>query len=444
MRRRSIIPSISIWLVVAFIVVFYIKVIAIPSFARKYKTSCSTCHEAVSKRNAFGEAFRRNGYFLPIDDAQKIKEKPVKLGAEEWKELWPEAIWPGVLPESFPLAAYAQLRITDSVRTFRGNSRTEFNMPRDLVFLFGGAFGEDVAFFGEWAAYMEGQNALGLFRFFFQFNSVAGPSNLLNIRVGKFEPGITDGYTGTQRLTVSFPITLRYDATGFWKSSNAQAGLEVNGIIQNRIYYAAGVVNGENKTVNDPTDRKDYYGRLAYQFGGAGFNGKDTSYMYAYSNESEKSLTLGVYGYWGVRSNIPLTAISTYNNNFNRFGADVGLHLNRLDILGGLIAGKDDSPEKDLEPLKSVASFVEGNYKIYPWLIGALRLEKANSWKNNEDRDKYICLIPNITLLYRANIRLSAEGVITLNGDRNVKGKTVYANNAHPYQTLLLNSMIAF
>ena len=35
---------------------------SLPAFARKYKTSCATCHVGFPKLNAFGEAFRRNGY----------------------------------------------------------------------------------------------------------------------------------------------------------------------------------------------------------------------------------------------------------------------------------------------------------------------------------------------------------------------------------------------
>ena len=37
----------------------------IPAFARKYKTSCATCHNGYPKLNAFGDAFRRNGYQFP-------------------------------------------------------------------------------------------------------------------------------------------------------------------------------------------------------------------------------------------------------------------------------------------------------------------------------------------------------------------------------------------
>ncbi|MFQ5559580.1 MAG: hypothetical protein ACE5FU_03205, partial [Nitrospinota bacterium] len=57
---------------------------AIPVFARKYKTSCTTCHVAIFKRNAFGDAFRKNGYRMPGDDSFFVKEKPVSLGADSW------------------------------------------------------------------------------------------------------------------------------------------------------------------------------------------------------------------------------------------------------------------------------------------------------------------------------------------------------------------------
>ena len=50
---------------------------AIPVFARKYRTSCITCHAGFPKLNSVGEAFRRNGYQFPREDLEKIKEEPI-------------------------------------------------------------------------------------------------------------------------------------------------------------------------------------------------------------------------------------------------------------------------------------------------------------------------------------------------------------------------------
>src|SRR5450759_4014067 len=60
---------------------------AIPSFARKYKTSCSTCHYAFPKLNGFGKAFKNNGYRYPAgQDLEMTKEEPVSLGADAIKK----------------------------------------------------------------------------------------------------------------------------------------------------------------------------------------------------------------------------------------------------------------------------------------------------------------------------------------------------------------------
>ena len=77
---------------------------AIPAFARKYGTSCTTCHTVYPKLNPFGEAFRRNGYRFPGKDSDVVKEDPVSLGRDAYKKVFPDAVWPGSLPGSVPLA----------------------------------------------------------------------------------------------------------------------------------------------------------------------------------------------------------------------------------------------------------------------------------------------------------------------------------------------------
>ncbi|HEY0971530.1 MAG TPA: hypothetical protein VGE02_11240, partial [Gemmatimonadales bacterium] len=42
---------------------------AIPAFARKYRTTCATCHSPVPRLNAFGERFAENGFeFAPGEE----------------------------------------------------------------------------------------------------------------------------------------------------------------------------------------------------------------------------------------------------------------------------------------------------------------------------------------------------------------------------------------
>jgi hypothetical protein len=54
---------------------------AVPIFAERYGLSCSACHTAVPDLNAFGNAFRRNGFVLP--NAPRHKYFPIALRFQE-------------------------------------------------------------------------------------------------------------------------------------------------------------------------------------------------------------------------------------------------------------------------------------------------------------------------------------------------------------------------
>src|SRR5713226_9642825 len=87
------------WLVLGFVP----RTSAIPAFARKYQTSCSTCHNNYPELNDFGEAFKKNGFKFPKDDETFVKELPVLLGAKAQREAFPKAVYPGEIPGSIPL-----------------------------------------------------------------------------------------------------------------------------------------------------------------------------------------------------------------------------------------------------------------------------------------------------------------------------------------------------
>jgi hypothetical protein len=59
---------------------------AIPYFARKYETACSTCHNNFPELNDFGEAFKKNGWKFPKDDDTYVKQPPILLGAPAQKQ----------------------------------------------------------------------------------------------------------------------------------------------------------------------------------------------------------------------------------------------------------------------------------------------------------------------------------------------------------------------
>ena len=84
-------------------IVFSSTSYAIPAFSRMYGTSCSTCHLDFPQLNDFGKAFKDAGFKFPKDDESMIKIPPVMLGAPANAELWPKAVWPGVIPGMPPI-----------------------------------------------------------------------------------------------------------------------------------------------------------------------------------------------------------------------------------------------------------------------------------------------------------------------------------------------------
>ena len=77
---------------------------AVPSFARKYHTSCLTCHTVFPMLNPFGEAFRRDGYRFPSqngsEDSDAEQAATVALGQEEYKKSFPNSVWPDKIVEA--------------------------------------------------------------------------------------------------------------------------------------------------------------------------------------------------------------------------------------------------------------------------------------------------------------------------------------------------------
>ena len=84
------------------------RVNAVPAFSRKYQTSCQTCHSIFPKLNPFGTAFRLNGYHLPGETEEQVKQKPVSLGADAYERIWPKMVYPSTLPGNAPLRAERQ------------------------------------------------------------------------------------------------------------------------------------------------------------------------------------------------------------------------------------------------------------------------------------------------------------------------------------------------
>ncbi|MGZ7080870.1 MAG: hypothetical protein ACXVJT_15760 [Thermoanaerobaculia bacterium] len=310
---------------------------AIPAFARKYETSCQTCHVGFPKLNAFGEAFRLNGYRMPKETEDQIKIKPVSLGAEAYKKMWPRAIYPSDLPGQVPLALNVKMAsVYGSSLDENGHSIThnDFQFPQEANLFAGGTLGEHISFLGEvtWGENADGSSTTELERLHLQAGSFFGPEHLFNFKIGKFAPNLTDGFhemwlstdNAIDTLFTFNPIGL-HGGTGLADNGSISLpanvkGLEMYGVGAHRFFYTVGVVNGLGPSASGNVDgnaSKDVYARADYKFGGMGLDGDTTGVTLPPENWRERSLRVGLLGYHGNGRGIDFPVTDENDVSFN-------------------------------------------------------------------------------------------------------------------------------
>jgi hypothetical protein len=405
---------------------------AIPAFARKYQTSCQTCHIAFPKLNPFGVSFRLRGYHLPDETEDLIKEKPISLGAPAYKKLWPRTVWPSDMPGTVPLSLGTIFQDVTQRTSENGESTTiknDLHFPEEVAILSGGTLGETLSFFGEIVFASEaGEVGVELEHAQVNFNGPFGSGNAFNVKVGRFAPELAQSFGGTALLTSEGPESIfgyvpiaahggseLGEGDGIAIPSSVD-GLEVYGILRHRFLYSAGFSNGLGPGVNsvDGNSSKDVFGSVAYKFGGLPYDGE--GYVGSDKNWSELSFQLGAFVYQGYGRNVFFNGDEEgsllEDRNFTRLGVNANLYVKDLNLIAGYVNGRDEIAEYlDGEPNvgKYIYNtwFVEGDYVLLPWLQPAVRYE----WLDpaNKDAPNFKRIVPNLTVLVRANVKAYLE-----------------------------------
>ena len=370
---------------------------SVPSFARKYKTSCSTCHYAFPMLNGFGKAFKNNGYRYPAgQDPEMTKEEPVSLGSEGYKKVWPDAIWPSDIPGTGPFSAHAVGRINYSAMTA---VKWEFEFPHELELLYAGTIGEDFSFFGE----VEVENEANETEIAFPFALQLDLSPAFHIRAGMVQADPTPTHL---RLTRNHFNIASFRSRNGWRFRDEQVGLEFwgagNGAGERGGFtYRAGVVNGQG--ISDINPDKDFFGKVTYKIGGLGEVGGTEG---AESQNSQfyidNSFTLGGFFYKGVASRG-----GSPDENFSVYGGDLDLWYDRFVANAALLFMNSNIPNTDKR--KSLVYYAQGNCVIYPWLIGLVRYEWEDKDTDKDAVKPVNAIIPGVTVMARANVKLVFE-----------------------------------
>jgi len=435
---------------------------AVPPFARKYQTSCATCHAAYPKLNYFGKAFKNNGYRYPAGtDEQMTKEKPVSLGAEGYKRMWPKALWPADIAGSLPVGIRAILRANE----FENDaSNRSFEFPHEVEVFAAGTIGETFSYFGEIEIENENNENELAAPFALQYD----PRPAFHVRVGEVLPHpMSDGlrltashYNPYDVRTTPSSLTLRATnpnnpsgpqlsftgSTGEdrWRLRDGQAGIEVwgarNGAGGNGgLTWTAGIANGQG--LIDSNGDKDFFARAAYKFGGYGElgGGEPPNRTEFWRDDSFKA---GLFLYRGTSTNnysgstlaldpsrpagvVTVSATREVKNDFDLVGAEFDWFFRDLNVYGMYVRQSDDDPRGTGEKIDTDAWFVEGDWTVYPWLIGVLRYgQTKQDFSIRADPATQQFLVPAVVFMARANVKFTAEAQMRL--DDAGKGNNVF------------------
>ncbi len=406
---------------------------AIPAFARKFHTSCMTCHEMMPRLNAFGEAFRLNGLRWPEGTRPAREEEPVPLGAEGQKKAFPNSVWPVDIPGSVPLALRSLAQIK---QTYTGNRETEWEWELQA----GGTIGEKMSFFGH-ANFVSTsgtesttKNNLRLASFL-NFQDLFGAKHVLNAQLGvvgfeesdffHYRNHSTDSFLPGSARTFGSNDTIPYPA-GFDKPDvfklKRGPGAMLWGMTP-RTAYSLGYRIGDQD--GGGSDMHVVFGQWAYKIGGMDHYGR-TQQQFP-EGYRENSLSFGVMGDVGSVRVRPTASATLTRDKFWRAGGDARLKLASWTARAGVIAGENSHPYGTLDSgsVHYTTWFVETDYHVLPWLLPELRYEKdafrvpAALKLGQTDRARFV---PSINVLYGANVRFTLWGELYTKRRANATG----------------------
>jgi hypothetical protein len=422
---------------------------AIPSFARKYQTSCQTCHTVYPVLNPFGEAFRRNGYRFPSQnksvDGDSVRTAMLPLGQEEYKKTFPDSVWPSQITDAVPLSGYINGALAmnfpnSDAEAANGNVFTWGGVLAEFHLFAGGSFSDTVTYLVQATYETDLGSPPGTFDIetgYLLWNDIVGPPHAINLWVGRlFAPqltsfGLHSDYLSDTRLP-GISIVGLYNSTGSFTAGQGHTdGAELNGILGHRFGWSLGWVASSAASGLGLPNAEDAYAHIGIKSGGVALDGEgkygpnvpDSTKPWA-----EKAITIDAFGYHGL--NVLDNGTGTIaggtpapvgqDDRFNVLGATIRAQLDSLVLDSGaqvevhgrpypgtpatVVTGQTVAGTADRTSATGVVEWNELAYVVFPWFVPAVRTEFT--WATTEPgHANLLRVIPGVAMLVRPNIR---------------------------------------
>jgi hypothetical protein len=423
---------------------------AVPSFARKYQTSCQTCHTVFPVLNPFGEAFRRDGYRFPSQngsvDSDAVKTNMIALGQEEYKKTFPDSVWPDKLADAVPLSVMfngtVPINLPDSsAKAAAGNTFTWSGIEAELHLFGAGAFNDTLTYFTQLTLADDG--TFDIETAYLLWNDIVGPRHVLNLWVGRlFAPqltsfGLHSSYLNDTVMPAVSVAGLYNPSASFTLGQGHTDGAELNGIAAHRFDYAVGWVASSNASGLGMPNAEDVYAHVGVKSGGVALDGEgkygpnvpDPRKPWA-----EKSITFDLFAYHGLTrldngTGIPAAAAATpvlQNDRFNAVGGVIHGQWDSLILMAGAQVESHDRPypgtaatvtpngsfpgTPDLTSGTAVLQYDEVDYVVWPWFVPGVRTEYTRANVESGSNAQLLRIIPGIAMLVRPNIKVLVTG----------------------------------
>lgn len=417
----------------------------IPAFARKYNTSCQTCHNNPPELNDFGWAFKKNGFKFPKDDADFVKQPQQMLGAPAYKKVFPRAIWPGEIPGTIPIGFRYSGFVNYSNKRPLANGfvpRVDLFAPNTFTVISAGSFGENVSWWidDDISTGGSGMNG-GLGDGYLKVNDLSRylnlPKDTLNVRFGQFELDLPFAQARTINPT-GYDVYDEVAAAGVLGTTNnpftlgaPQRGIEISGYPNNGNFnWSVAFTNGSN--ASPPTNNgKNVYVNVFQQFNLDRDHAqrKEVQAAGPTGPHDHTSLRLGAFYDYGQNAintdpTVPgyLPGFGAIDEPYYRAGGYFRFKLRdkfELYSMGmfshdaNLIPNPANFSLVHGPSINFTGGFAEAEYWAYPWLIPIARwdyvnapFDLANGVSRNSSRNRFS---PGIQALVRPNIKMLFE-----------------------------------
>ena len=405
---------------------------AIATFTRQYKTECSTCHTIYPELNEYGEAFLKNSYVYShkaVAAKSPVKVKDVEsVGAGDSGQVEaagkeasagdvavPDvqtppgkdpALWLSAIPEILPISFTATLNLA-----YDDHAQDKFDLStRALVLQAGGTFRDKASFYSTYTLYSEGNydpliknvpvnNNSDVTELFFIWRHAFDTP--VNVRVGRLKPKLSLWKATNKNTATSFAPQIYTVGRSLYSIDSSEDGLEVNSLVGNRVYVAAGVVDRDDQ--ND----KEGYGHISFKIGGSDFRGNEPEVdLESDSIWDYMGVTVGAYGYYGNNAVTDWGGAPTFNNYYYRTGLDMDLSYKRLRTRLSGVYGRDSNPFFTTvhDDIRSLVMAAEAEYLIGSDIIAVFRYEYQDDGTAIHNR-----LIPAIAYAPMQNTKLILE-----------------------------------